>query len=118
MSLRLARLLGPTHTVKSIIRSRDHEPDIKNASAEPLYLSLEDSPVSDFSAAFEGQDVVYFSAGAGGKGGDERTKAVDYEGAIKVFDAVEGVNGPKPRLVMVSVIDSRNPDKIPPHYVC
>ena len=29
------------------------------------------------------------SAGAGGKGETERTRAVDYEGAVKVFDVVE-----------------------------
>ncbi|KAF9461358.1 hypothetical protein BDZ94DRAFT_1310628 [Collybia nuda] len=116
ISLRLARILGPTHAVKSIIRTRDHESDIKAASAEPVYLSLEDAPVSAFSAAFEGQDVVYFSAGAGGKGGPERTKAVDYEGAVKVFDAIEGVSGPKPRLILVSAIDVRNPERIPSYY--
>jgi hypothetical protein len=80
-------------------------------------LSLEDSPVGDFSAAFEGQNVVYFSAGAGGSGGDERTKKVDYEGAVKVFDAIEGVKGPKPRLITVSSIDVRDPEKVPAHYV-
>jgi hypothetical protein len=118
ISLRLARLLTPTHAVKSIIRTRDHEYDIKDTSAEPVLLSLEDSPTSEFSAAFEGQDVVYFSAGAGGSGGPERTKAVDYEGALKVFDAIEAVKGPKPRLILVSATDVRNPDKVPAHYVC
>lgn len=116
--MRLTRLLTPTHTVKSVIRTSDHESDIKDASAEPVILSLEDSPVSDFAAAFEGQDVVYFSAGAGSKGGPERTKAVDYEGALKVYDAIESVKGPKPRLILVSATDVRDPDVVPAHYVC
>jgi len=60
---------------------------------------------------------VYFSAGAGGKGGEERTKKVDYEGALKIFDAIEGVEGPiKPRLILVSALDVRDPEKIPTHY--
>lgn len=81
-------------------------------------LSLEDASVSDFSNAFKGYDVVYFSAGAGGNGGEERTKKVDYEGALKVYDAIEGVEGPvKPRLILVSCIDVRDPEKIPAHYV-
>lgn len=80
-------------------------------------LSLEDSPVSDFTKAFTGQDVVYFSAGAGARGGEERTKKVDYEGALKVFDAIEAVDGPKPRLILVSAVDIRDPEKIPAHYV-
>ncbi|KAG6840009.1 hypothetical protein C0991_009641 [Blastosporella zonata] len=95
----------------------DYQDEIKELSAEPVLLSLEDSPVADFSALFEGQDVVYFSAGAGGKGGEERTKKVDYEGALKVFDAIEAVHGAKPRLILVSAIDVRDPDKIPAHYV-
>ena len=81
-------------------------------------LSLEDASVADFSNTFKGYDVVYFSAGAGGKGGEERTKKVDYEGALKIFDAIEGVEGPvKPRLILVSALDVRDPEKIPAHYV-
>ncbi|KAJ7607535.1 NADH(P)-binding-domain-containing protein [Roridomyces roridus] len=117
VSLRLARLLTPTHSnVTSIIRSEEHKDDITAAGATPLLLSLEESPVSAFTEAFEGAYVVYFSAGAGGNGGEERTKAVDYEGAVKVFDAIEGVQGPKPRLILVSALDVRNPDVIPAHY--
>lgn len=102
----------------SIIRNPDHVEDIKATGATPLLLSLEDSPVSDFATAFEGQDVVYFSAGAGGKGGEERTKKVDYEGAVKVFDALERVEGQtKPRLILVSALDIRDPGKMPEHYV-
>lgn len=66
---------------------------------------------------FEGQDIIYFSAGAGGKGGEEGTKKVDFEGAVKVFDAIEGVRGQKPRLILVSAVDIRDPDKVPAHYV-
>jgi len=116
VSLRLAVLLAPTHAVKSIIRNPEHEGDIREVSAEPVVLSLEDSSVDDFSTVFEGQDIIYFSAGAGGKGGEEQTKKVDYEGAIKVFDAIEGVKGQKPRLILVSAIDVRDPDTVPAHY--
>jgi len=116
ISLRLAKLLTPTHSVTSIIRDAAQEQDIKDVSAMPLVLSLEDDSAAEFSKAFKGHDVVYFSAGAGGKGGEERTKKVDYEGAVKVFDALEGVEGPKPRLILVSAIDIRDPEKIPAHY--
>lgn len=70
-----------------------------------------------FAQLFTGVDVVYFSAGAGGKGGEERTRKVDYEGAVKVFDAIEAVQGDKPRLILVSAIDIRDPEKVPAHYV-
>lgn len=116
--MRLAKRLSSSHSVTSIIRDPAHEQDIKDISATPLLLSLEDASVADFTNAFKEYDVIYFSAGAGAKGGEERTKKVDYEGALKVFDAIEGVEGPvKPRLILVSAIDVRDPEKIPAHYV-
>ena len=75
----------------SIIRDSSQCSDITSTGASPLVLSLEDDPVETFAEHFTGIDVVYFSAGAGGQGGEERTKKVDYEGAVKVFDALEKV---------------------------
>jgi len=105
--------------VSSIIRTKDHIPDLKAVSENinPIILSVEDSSISDFTKVFEGQDVVVWSAGAGGVGGAERTRKVDYEGAVKVYDAIEAVQSAKPRLVLVSAVDIGNPDVIPPHYV-
>lgn len=45
---------------------------------------------------------------------------MDFEGAVKVFDAIESLpEGGKgrPKLVLVSALDVRNPDVIPKHYV-
>ena len=36
---------------------------------------------------------------------------------MKIFDAIEGVEGVKPRLILVSALDVRDPEKIPSHYV-
>jgi hypothetical protein len=106
-----------SHQVTSIIRDVNQTEDINAAGAKALVLSLEDSPVGDFTTAFDGADVVYFSAGAGGKGGEARTKAIDYEGAVKVFDAIESIKTRKPRLILVSAVDIRDENKIPAHYV-
>jgi hypothetical protein len=56
--------------------------EITAVGAKPYILSLEDASVKDFVELFDKEkpDGVVFSAGAGGKGGEERTKAVDYEG--------------------------------------
>ena len=99
-----------------IVRNKEHEADVRAASATPIILDLEYSRTSEFSLAFDGADIVYFSAGAGVNASDERTKNVDYEGALKVFDAIEGVKGPKPRLILVSTFDANDPDKFPAHY--
>ncbi|KAF5347243.1 hypothetical protein D9756_009926 [Leucocoprinus leucothites] len=120
VALRLAQILSQSprnYTVTSIIRDTSQTSVITSAGATPLLLSLELSPLSDFITAFQGQDVIVFSAGAGGKGGEERTKKVDYEGAVKVFDAIEGVDGGrKPRLILVSGVNVRDKGKVPEHY--
>ena len=83
------------YAITSIIRTEDHIADITAAaissSVTPLVLSLEHSPVSAFTEAISGADTVVFSAGAGGKGGPDRTRIVDYEGAVKVYNAIEAV---------------------------
>ena len=120
VGLHLAKKISPTHKVISVIRDPSHSSDIQEAGAIPELISLEDDPKESFTALFEkhGAEVVVFSAGAGGKGGEERTKAVDYGGAIKIFDAIDGVGeGKRPRLVLVSAVDVRDPNKIPSHYV-
>ncbi|KAJ6492848.1 hypothetical protein C8R47DRAFT_1120018 [Mycena vitilis] len=126
ISLRLARILGREgHAITSIIRNKAHADDVKAASATPLVLSLEDSPVAAFTAAFQGVDVVYFCAGAGSQGGERtssgktRAEAVDRDGAVKVFDAIQGVlegvikdvYTRRPRLILVSAIDVRDVDE-------
>lgn len=84
---------------------------------EPTLFSLEDDTPSDLAAILRRTrpSAVLFSAGAGGKGGPERTRAVDYEGALKVFDGMElaGVE----RIVLISAADVRDRGASPPsHY--
>lgn len=91
--------------------------DLKELGAEPTVLSLEEAPVPDLTALLTSHkpDAVVFSAGAGGKGDKSRTRKVDYEGAVKVFDAMETAN--VKRLVYVGAIDVRSRDKgWPEHY--
>ena len=117
----MAKILANSgkHSVTAIVRNEEHISDLKAASPaiQPLVLSLETDPVSAFAKAFTGKDVVVFAAGSGGKGGPQRIVTVDYEGALKIFDAIELVKGTKPRLIMVSAIDVRDRGVVPPHYV-
>jgi len=135
VAVELTRLLlarNPRPTITSIIRSTT-SPSFKSLEALPNYssdnlkavpLSLETSTVQEFSTIFKEAkaDVIVFSAGAGGKAGDvsvaERTKKVDYEGAVKVFDAIEHVQtyDLNPRLILVSAVDARDENIIPDHY--
>ena len=117
--MRLTRLLTSraNTNVLSIIRNPEHSKEVAATGATPLVLSLEDAQKEQFADVLGGKDVVYFSAGAGDDS-PERTRQVDYEGALKIFDAIELVKGPKPRLIMVSALDVRDRSKTKPaHYV-
>ncbi|GAA5834862.1 hypothetical protein JCM5353_004904 [Sporobolomyces roseus] len=117
VALHFARLASHSYSVTSLVRSEDHFQDIKQTGATPKLLSLEDASVDELKDAFDGAKGVLFAAGAGGKGGKERTKKVDEEGAIKVFDAIEKTQGEKPKLILVGALDTRDLSKPPPsHY--
>ncbi|EST09535.2 Pectinesterase, catalytic [Kalmanozyma brasiliensis GHG001] len=114
------------HKVFSMIRQPEHASDLPTGSSadtvQPVVASLEQSSVSDIASLFTkySPNVVLFAAGAGGKGGPERTKAVDEQGAIKVFDALEQSGIAKStdfrRFLLVSAIDVRDKTKPPPAW--
>ncbi|KAL5520184.1 hypothetical protein ACEPAG_9397 [Sanghuangporus baumii] len=115
IAMRLARILSarPNTQVLSIFRNPRHAEDVRGIGASPLVLSLEDGSKEKFAEAFKNKDIVYFLAAGSGLRG---MRKVDYEGALKVFDAIELVSGEKPRLIHVSAIDVRDPNVIPAHY--
>ncbi|KAL1408966.1 hypothetical protein Q8F55_005783 [Vanrija albida] len=111
---KLAAAATPTHKVVSVIRNDGHAADLAALGAKPLILSLEDASVADLADVLSAEkpDAVVFAAGAGSA---DRTRAVDYEGAVKVYDALEK-SGTR-RFLLVSAWDARNRDKPPPkHY--
>jgi len=79
--------------------------------AIPILQSIEESSVEEIQGtiAQTKPDVVIWSAGAGGKGGPQRTDAVDRQGAIKVFDALRRGD----RFIMVSAVDVRDRENRP-----
>lgn len=121
---RLAAAQG--HKIFSMIRQPEHATDLptgpSSESVQPVVASLEHSSVSELASLFNrySPNVILFSAGAGGKGGLERTKAVDEQGAIKVFDAIEQSGIAKSehfkRFLLVSAVDVRDKTKPPPSW--
>lgn len=106
------------HQVISQIRQPEHASDLPTGKTpdqvEPVLVSLEEATVPKLSSLFSqhNPNVIFFIAGAGGKGGPERTKAVDELGAIKVFDAIEhsglGAKDSFRRFLLCSAVDSRD----------
>lgn len=91
-------LVAQGDEVTSVVRNRDQFEDVRATGADPLLLDVEHADVDAMAAAFEGYDVIVWSAGAGG-GSPERTYAVDRDAAIRSIDAASRVGV---RYVMVS----------------
>ncbi|KAL7418569.1 hypothetical protein Q5752_007027 [Cryptotrichosporon argae] len=102
-----ARLASGSHDVVSVLRDNTHAADLTSLGATPHVLSLESTSKPELTAFLSSAqpDIVVFSAGAAGKGGPERTRAVDFEGALKVFDACEAVGC---RVIVVGATDVRD----------
>ncbi len=105
---------GP-HQSQAMIRDPDQAAELKALGADATVVAdLE----HDIQTALDGCDAVIFTAGSGGKGGAEKTDAVDRDGAIAVIDAARkaGIE----RLVMVSSMGADTPGQGPEglqHYL-
>jgi uncharacterized protein YbjT (DUF2867 family) len=87
IALKLAKILTDGgHEVTSLIRNPDQEKDITDVRATPLIADVENMSTEEITAALTGNDVVVFSAGAGG-GNPDRTYAVDRDAAKRSIDA-------------------------------
>jgi uncharacterized protein YbjT (DUF2867 family) len=88
-------------------RKEEQKEHFKNMGVDYRVINLEDE-VATIAKAVRGADAIVFSAGSGGKGGAEKTLAVDLDGAVKAMEAArkEGIK----RFVIVSAMgtDDRN----------
>ncbi|GAA4486799.1 SDR family oxidoreductase [Microbacterium panaciterrae] len=96
--------------VTAVIRNPDHAADVRDAGGTPLVFDIEAAGREAIAEVIAGHDAVVWSAGAGG-GTPERTRAVDFEAAVRSMDAAAdaGVS----RYVMVSYFGSSPQHGIP-----
>ena len=92
-------LVAAGHHVTAVVRNPAHEADIAATGATPLVADIERFDLDQLTSLESGNDVVIWSAGAGG-GSAERTYAVDRDAAIRSIDAA--VAARVPRYLMVS----------------
>lgn len=95
------KLAEAGHRVTSVVRKAEQVDDVTEAGATPVVADLQELDTERMALLFAGQDVVVWSAGAGG-GSAERTYAVDRDAAVRAMDAASsaGVR----RFVMVSYL--------------
>lgn len=106
---KVALLLEPLlaaqgHTVTAVIRNAAHEAEVAATGAQPVVADVEMLDVEQLTNLVAGNDVVVWSAGAGG-GNPGRTYAVDRDAAIRSMDAAEAAG--VERYLMVSWLGSR-----------
>ncbi|WP_194408728.1 SDR family oxidoreductase [Microbacterium cremeum] len=106
---KVALLLEPLlvrdgHTVTAVIRDPAHEAEVAATGAQPVVADVELLDVEQLTNLVAGNDVVVWSAGAGG-GDPARTYAVDRDAAIRSMEAAAAAR--VDRFVMVSWLGSR-----------
>ncbi|MGB3376397.1 MAG: NAD(P)H-binding protein [Microbacterium sp.] len=105
---KVALLLAPVlvargDEVTAVIRNPDHAEDVRATGAVPLVFDIEQAGREDIAVHITGHDAVVWSAGAGG-GSEARTRAVDFEAAVRSMDAAKDAG--VARYVMVSYFNS------------
>ena len=112
---KVAQLLEPLltergDTVTAVIRNPDHEADVAATGATPLVADVETFDTDQLTNLISGNDVVIWSAGAGG-GDPRRTYALDRDAAVRSMDAAvaAGVR----RYVMVSYFGADRDHGVP-----
>lgn len=113
---KVALLLAPQlvargEMVTSVIRNPAHEAEVAATGAAPLVADVEQLDTDQLTSIVAGNDVVVWSAGAGG-GDPQRTYAVDRDAAIRSMDAAAVAQ--VRRYVMVSYFGARADHGVPP----
>ena len=89
----------------ALIRDEEQRQMFEDMDVEAVLGDLE----GDVSHTMKGIDKVIFAAGSGGKTGEEKTTAVDQEGAKKLIDAAK--NSRVKKFVMLSAMGTDDPSQ-------
>jgi len=94
-------------SLRAMVRKQAQATWFQEQGIETVVADLE----GDFQGALHGCDQLVFTAGAGAKGGPDKTLLVDLYGAIRTVDfaKAQGVQ----RLIMVSAMRSMDPQSAP-----
>lgn len=74
---------------RSLYRHSEQEESLRALGAIPVMGSLLELSVQELATLLQGSDTVVFTAGAGGKGGPDMTRAIDGQGLKLAVDAAK-----------------------------
>jgi nucleoside-diphosphate-sugar epimerase len=100
-------LVEQDHNVRAMIRDESQTQQMRERGALPYIADLE----RDVEFAVEGSDAVIFAAGSGPETGEDKTWAVDRDGAVKLIEACEK-NGVE-RFILISSVGTDEPEEGP-----
>ncbi|WP_029331266.1 SDR family oxidoreductase [Gillisia marina] len=103
---RIIEILNSSSTFEpyAMIRNEDQQQMFEDMDVETVMGDLE----KDVDQTVQGMDKVIFAAGSGGKTGEDKTIAIDQEGAIKMIEASKKANVKK--FVMLSSMGADKPE--------
>tara|TARA_B100000508_G_scaffold118450_1_gene98601 strand:- start:117543 stop:118181 length:639 start_codon:yes stop_codon:yes gene_type:complete len=100
-------LKADNYSPVAMVRKEHQKDKFENMGSLVCVGDLEE----DFSSCFEGIDKVIFAAGSGSNTGNDKTEAVDRDGAIKAIDL--SVDSGISKFVMLSSMGTDIPDQVP-----
>ena len=103
---RVIEILNSSNTFEpyAMIRKEDQRQMFEDMDVETVLADLE----KDVTSTTQGMDKVIFAAGSGGKTGEDKTIAIDQNGAIKMIEAAKQAKVKK--FVMLSAMGADNPE--------
>lgn len=103
---RVIEILNNSNTFEpyAMIRKEDQKQMFEDMDVETVMGDLE----KDVTETVQGMDKVIFAAGSGGKTGEDKTIAIDQNGAIKMIDASKKAKVKK--FVMLSSMGADKPE--------
>ena len=106
---RVIEILRNSQSFKPVamVRKEEQKEIFEDMEIETVLADLE----KDVDHALEGMDKIIFAAGSGGNTGDEKTIAVDQNGAIKIIDAAKKAGIKK--FIMLSSMGADDPSSHP-----
>lgn len=107
------KLVKDGFEVTSLIRNPDQTAEIESLGASALVKDVTALTPAQWDDVLAGFDVVVWTAGNGGRAGQDVTYAVDRDAALAVIDSLErlrdsGDAGTTPRYINVSYAGARN----------
>ncbi|XEO94262.1 SDR family oxidoreductase [Latilactobacillus sakei] len=115
--LLIPKLVAAGHIVSAGIRNEAQATEMTALGATPVSFDLTKQP-KELAPLFADHDAIVFTAGSGGKTGDDQTLLVDLDGAVRSMAAAKIAE--VKRYVMVSALfvedRAKWPESIKPYY--